>query len=151
MPANDWPYIWTNVISFKYILHICSKLVKSVTSRCYWLIIYETTSFITKNCTNENIIGDFNCQLDRREVKSVKFLHNLLKHFDLYHVWEHPSTMGYTWCDANDEPKSRIDYVFINKTFHYVVRNIVVRKIPETHSNGSRMIIDFSTTNKGPG
>ena len=64
--------------------------------------------------------------------------------------------MGYTWCDANDEPKSRIDYVFINKTFHYVVRNIVVMKIPGTHSNGSRMSdhrflnFTFSTTNKGP-
>ena len=58
------------------------------------------TSFITKHCTvsNEIIIlcGDFNCQLDRREVKSVKSLHNLLKHFDLYDVWkyEHPSTMA---------------------------------------------------------
>ena len=67
--------------------------------------------------------------------------------------------MGYTWCDANDEPKSRIDYVSINKTFHYEVRNIVVRKIPGTHSNGSRMsdhrflnfTFNISKTNKGLG
>ena len=67
--------------------------------------------------------------------------------------------MGYTWCDANDEPKSRIDYVFINKTFHYVVRNRVVRKIPGTHSNSSRIIdhrflnftFNISKTDKGPG
>ena len=65
--------------------------------------------------------------------------------------------MGYTWCNANDESKSRIDYIFINKTFNYLVRNIVVRKIHETQSNGSRMSdhiflnFTFSTTNKGPG
>ena len=81
----------------------------------------------------------------------------MLQHFDLYDVWkyEHLSTL----CDANNEPKSRIDYVFINKTFHYVVRYIVVTKIPGTHSNGSRMIdhrflnftFNISKTNKGPG
>ena len=71
--------------------------------------------------------------------------------------YEYPSTMGYTWCNANDESKSRIDYIFINKTFNYLVRNIVVRKIPETQSNGSRMSdhiflnFTFSTINKGPG
>ena len=66
--------------------------------------------------------------------------------------------MGYTWCDANDEPKSRIDYVFINKTSHYVVRNIVVRKIPGTRSNGFRIrdhrclifTFNISKTYKGP-
>ena len=73
--------------------------------------------------------------------------------------YEHQSTMVYTWCYANDQPKSRIDYVFINKTFHYVVRNRVVRKIPGTHSNSSRIIdhrflnftFNISKTDKGPG
>ena len=79
----------------------------------------------------------------------------------MYDVWkdEHPSTKGYTSCDANDEPKSRIDYVLINTKFYYIVRNIVVRKIPRTHSNGFRMsdhrFINFtlntSQTYKGPG
>ena len=109
----------------------------------------------------ENIIlcGDFNYQLDRREVKNVKSLHNLLRHFDLYDVWkyEHQSTMVYTWCYANDQPKSRIDYVFINISL--CSAKLVVRKIPGTQSNGSRIsdhrflnfTFNISKTDKGPG
>ena len=77
----------------------------------------------------------------------------------MYDVWkyEHPSIYnGHTWCDANDEPKSRIDYVFINISL--CSAKLVVRKIPGTHSNGSRMsdhrflnfTFNISKTNKGP-
>ena len=46
---------------------------------------------------------------------------------------------GYTWCDAKNEPKSRVDYVFINESFFYSISDIKARKIPGTHSNGCRM------------
>ena len=71
-------------------------------------------------------------------------------------VWkyEYPSTNGYTWCYANEEPKSRIDYVVTNE-----LRSIFARKFPRNQLNGSRMsdhrylIFTFNTskTNKGPG
>ena len=46
---------------------------------------------------------------------------------------------GFTWCDANNVPKSRIDYVFLSGNFIYDVKQIIVRKIPGTHANGCRL------------
>ena len=36
-------------------------------------------------------------------------------------------------------PKSRIDYIFISKNVIYDVKQIIVRKIRGSHSNGCRM------------
>lgn len=41
--------------------------------------------------------------------------------------------------DAKNDPKSRINYVFIKKQFHYELTNVKIGKIPGTYSNGSRM------------
>lgn len=56
-------------------------------------------------------------------------------------MWEklNPEMAGFTWCDAKNDSKSRIDYVFINTSFHYELRSIKVGKIPGTHSNGNRV------------
>ena len=42
-------------------------------------------------------------------------------------------------CDASNIPKSRIDFVFISKDFIYDIDKILIRRIPGTHSNGTRM------------
>ena len=75
---------------------------------------------------------------------------------------KHKDIAGYTWCDASNTPKSRIDFIFISKYFIYDIGNIsyiIVRRIPGTHSNGSRMsdhrllklFIKISENNRGPG
>ena len=46
---------------------------------------------------------------------------------------------GHTWCDAKNEPESRIDYVFFNESLVYTISYIKARIIPGTHSKGCRM------------
>lgn len=91
----------------------------------------------------EHIIlcGDFNCKMNNLADKSVRYSKNLKKHFNLDGMWEklNPEMADFTWCDAKNDLKSRIDYVFINTSFHYELKSIKVGKIPETHSNGNRM------------
>lgn len=52
---------------------------------------------------------------------------------------KHKDLNGFTWCDASDTPRSRIDFVFVNNDLLNQFRNILIRKIPGTHSNGTRM------------
>ena len=93
--------------------------------------------------TLENLIlcGDFNCVLDNSSDKSSNVLKKCLSKLNFCDMWNelHPQKTGYTWCDASDIPKSRIDYIFISKLFMYDVRSIIIRRIPGTHSNGTRM------------
>ena len=74
-------------------------------------------------------------------IKSAVKLNAVCKNTDLIDVWseKHGTMTGYTWCDGENVPKSRIDYMFLSKDFIYDVKQIIVRKIPGTHSNGSRM------------
>ena len=55
-------------------------------------------------------------------------------------VWRNMNTEpGFTWCDGEDVPKSRIDYIFISREFAYIPCNIITRIVPGKHSNNSRM------------
>ena len=85
--------------------------------------------------------GDFNCYLKRGNDKSAVKLCNISKNLSLLDVWneKHGNLSGFTWCDANNVPKSRIDYVFLSENFIYDVKQIIVRKIPGTHANGCRL------------
>ena len=105
--------------------------------------------------------GDFNCQLNNTADKSVRYLQDLIRYGNMDDMWtkHYPCRLGYTWCDAKNDPKSRIDYVFINNSFCYTLDDIIIRKIPGTHSNGSRMtdhrylkfIFAIDKTKRGPG
>ena len=80
---------------------------------------------------------------------------------DLTDVWidKHPQLNGYTWCNANDIPTSRIDYMFLSNEFMYKMDKILIRRVPGTHSNGTRMTdhrllklyIVVSEDKRGPG
>ena len=71
----------------------------------------------------------------------------------------HSDLHGYTWCDANNVPKSRIDYVFISTDFIYNVDKIIIRRIPGTLTSGTRLTdhrllkfsVKLSDAKRGPG
>ena len=68
------------------------------------------------------IIGsDFNCNANIQNDKSFKILCKLFKEQDLIDVWHYknPNYVGFTWCDAQNCPKSRIDYIFVKKKWLY--------------------------------
>ena len=101
-------------------------------------------SFINRYCLNNNniiITGDFNCCKDRKSDNSYKKLMNVIEHLNLKDMWLdlHPNLSGFTWCNANNIPASRIDYIFISKDFIYDVDKIIIRRVPGTHSNNTRM------------
>lgn len=120
---------------------------------------------LSKHRMNENNIlcGDFNCKMHNIADKSVRYLKDLKEHFNLDDtcMWEklNQEMTGFTWCDAKNDPKSRIDQVFINTSFHYKLTSIKNGKIPGTHSNGSRMsdprflknFYDIDKTKRRPG
>ena len=65
-------------------------------------------------CNKENMVlaGDFNCLLDHDNTghKSVHILKRVIQDLDLTDMWRNLNTEpGYTWCDGDDVPKSRID------------------------------------------
>ena len=74
--------------------------------------------FITKHCLNDNILicGDFNCQLNDEKDKSVHILKKMIDKLRLTDLWKKTCSNlnGLTWCDAENNPKSRIDYILIN-------------------------------------
>ena len=51
----------------------------------------------------------------------------------------YPQKNGFTWCDANDCPKSRINYIFISKDLIDFTKNIILKKILGTHDRETRM------------
>ena len=80
-------------------------------------------TFISQNTMNENAIllcGDFNCCKDRLHDKSYSKLLDTLRYLDLSDIWleKHPRLNGFTWCNANDIPTSRIDYAFLSNDFY---------------------------------
>ena len=88
-------------------------------------------TWVNQNATNhDNLIvcGDFNCQLDKSNDKSSSILKKFINMFNLTDSWTSSAKsqdQGFTWCDANNRPQSRIDYVFISKNIvhmyiHYV-------------------------------
>ena len=70
-----------------------------------------------------------------------------------------PGDIGYTWCNGENVPKSRIDYALVSDSYAYQVKNIVLREIPGTHSGGTRMsdhkcikvTFDINSNQRGPG
>lgn len=60
---------------------------------------------------------------------------------ELIDVWQgkNGNTNGYTWCDATNTPKSRIDFIFASENLLTKFKQIILRKIPGTHKNGTRM------------
>ena len=101
-------------------------------------------SFINQYSLNiENVIvfGDFNCSLSETGDKSVVKLNGIARNLNFTDLWKekHENLSGFTWCDAANIPKSRIDYIFLSENFVYGVKQIIVRKIPGTHSNGCRL------------
>lgn len=101
-------------------------------------------SFIFKysvNIENVAVCGDFNCNIENTSDKSSEYLKHALKSLEMYDAWRHKHNTlnGYTWCNGEDIPSSRIDYVFISKNFVFDFENIIIRRIPGTHSSGKRM------------
>ena len=121
--------------------------------------------------TEENIIlaGDFNCvfqAIDRLNNqchldKSVPILRDLLLKFSLNDTWRKINWKkpGFTWCNADNTPVSRIDYIFISDLILSKVEKINVKQVPGTHSDGIRLSdhrainikIDINENKRGPG
>ena len=57
--------------------------------------------------------------------------------YDIWHT-DYPDLDGYTWCNADNVPSSKIDYTFVSRNFIYDFEKIALRKIPGT-INGKRM------------
>ena len=60
---------------------------------------------------------------------------------ELIDVWqgENGNINGYTWWDATNTPKSRIDFIFANEHLLAKLKQIILPKILGTHKNGTRM------------
>ena len=82
-----------------------------------------------------------NCKIAERNDKSSCKLNDIVNCFELRDIWvdKHKELNGYTWCNGNDVPYSRIDYVFVSSDFHYCIEKIIIRRIPGSHSGGNRM------------
>ena len=99
-------------------------------------------TFVSRNTLNESAIllcGDFNCCKGRIYDKSYNKLLDTVRCLELTDVWleKNPQLNGYTWCNANDIPTSRIDYMFLSHYFMYKMDKVLIRRVPGTHSNGT--------------
>jgi hypothetical protein len=124
----------------------------------------KINTWITKySLEPDNIIlaGDFNCNLEKTNDPSVKTFQTLLKDCNLKDLWLdlRPHDLGYTWCNGENTPTSRIDYILISKSFIYQAQSILLREIPGLHAGETRMsdhkcikvIFDISINSRGPG
>lgn len=104
----------------------------------------KLNSFLHKRCVVDldNIImcGDFNCKTNNPQDQSSNKLNKIVSSLEMYDIWhtEYPDLDGYTWCNADNVPSSRIDYTFVSRNFIYDFEKITLRKIPGT-INGKRM------------
>ena len=100
------------------------------------------------------VCGDFNCQLDSKQNdKSTKTLEKLLKLYSLNDCWISSGKTkinGLSWCDGENIPKSRIDYVFINKSIFLPLCDITLRRAPSVEgkclSDHLGLNLDLSTS-----
>lgn len=80
------------------------------------------------------LCGDFNCQVENCNDKSVTVLRKLLKHFALNDAWlknGKASNDGLTWCDRESIPKTKIDFVFTSDNLCYPLNSIYLREAPK--------------------
>ena len=135
----------------------------------YTLLIQEAKDWtffknsVSLHCLNDNIVlcGDFNCQLNDGKDKSVQILKKKIDKLRLTDFWKKycSNFNGLTWCDAENNPKSRIDCILINENFCHQLSGLCIRKIPGTHSKGCRMSdhrflkfqCQISNDKRGPG
>ena len=94
----------------------------NVKERIYFFKRVKTwTNQLTCNKENILIAGDMNCTLDniiKSTDRSSHTLKTLLDDLDLIDLWPAFKTdQGFTWCDGMNTPKSRIDYIFVTRSF----------------------------------
>ena len=116
-----------------------------------------------KASTTENLIvfGDFNCKLDENQdfdtSKHQLFL--LIRQLGLSDIWTkmNENKSGFTWCNAQNVPYSRIDYAFISKNFSYSIDSLTLRNCPQVNNNrlsdhlGLRLDLIIEQNKRGPG
>ena len=87
--------------------------------------------------------GDFNCNANKQNDNHFKKLWKLFEKLDLIdiNVWhnKNPNNAGFTWCDAQNCPKSRIDYISVKSDCIDHVKNIIVIRLPCTYNNKTRL------------
>ena len=88
------------------------------------------------------VCGDFNCSLSKTGDKSVVKLNGIARNLNFTDLWKEKHEK-FIWFLHGlmllIYQKSRIDYIFLSKNFVYDVKQIIVRTIPGTHSNGCRL------------
>lgn len=91
------------------------------------------------------MFGDFNCKTNNPQDQSSNKLEKIVSSLEMYDIWhtKYPDLDGYTWCNADNVPSSRIDYTFVSRNFIYVFEKITLRKIPEQLMGRECLIIDF--------
>ena len=102
------------------------------------------TTFINIHALSQSrlvLFGDFNCYINSKTDKSAKILRECINTLDIKDLWHtiHKKRDGFTWCDASDTPKSRIDLVLTSYDLLDNFKSLSVRKIPGTHNNGIRL------------
>ena len=78
----------------------------------------QMQTFINHHALNiENVLlcGDFNCITSKTSDKSAIQLNAICRNIDMFDLWcsNHENLSGYTWCNAENVPKSRIDYILV--------------------------------------
>ena len=60
--------------------------------------------------------GDFDCKSDNLKDQSNSKLKKGMSSFDLYDTGhsKHPQLNVYTWCNSEDIPSSKVDYIFLH-------------------------------------
>ena len=97
---------------------------------------------ISNNFSNIILCGDFNCHMDSVKTdKSSKILEDICRQLELKDLWKekHSKLQGNIWCDTNNIPKSRIDFIFLSESTVSKIKKISPKKIPGTHNKGTRM------------
>ena len=91
------------------------------------------------NVENVLLCGDFNC-CNGRSDKSYLKLSQIVKELKMKDLLMniHKDLNGYTWCDSENVPRSRIDYIYISENFVYGADKIILRNVPGT-VNGKRL------------
>ena len=73
--------------------------------------------------------------------KSYKKLINVISHLNLKDIWFdlHADLAGFTWCNDSNIPSSGIYYIFLSKEFTYDIDKMIIRRVPGTYSQNTRM------------